>query len=108
MANQFFDADEIYLLQISNEPETEIAIRVDEDDNCLRWFDSLRCRMTCGIKIKRNELQLEVRDSMDRILNFQPLSLSDYNKYIRDQLEGKPSFKTRKEMVDFFNNLGSW
>ena len=104
-----FNNKDIYLVQVSDMPDMEIAIGIEQLGDDLVWFDTLRERRVNSPKIADQGKLIEVTSpGRSRVFIFQTLSLSDYNKHIRDQLEGKPSFKTRKEMVDFFNNLGSW
>ena len=104
-----FDSNNLYLVQVSDMPEMEIAIGVEQLGNDLVWFDTLRERRVPSPKIADHGELIEVTSpGRSRVFIFKPLTLSDYNKQIREQLEGKPSFKTRKEMVDFFHNLASW
>lgn len=107
----FNNEREAYRLESPDLEETLVALRCEERDGGLSYFDLSHQRFLDDIVIASHDEDTGViilRDSIGRRARFTPLSLSVYNSEVKSELTGEPEFDSREEMADFLYNVPYW
>lgn len=90
-----------YYVSSATDDSVLIAIDPKIHDGYVEWFDSVRDRMFEVVNVKRDGEVIEV-ETPRATYRFQPMTLELYDRFIKDKVDGKPSFYSTEQVRSFY------
>jgi hypothetical protein len=98
------DSETIYFVDSDNDPTVLLAIGARRSGNDVEWFDTVRDRMIIATSIDERPESVRVVSERAKY-EFTPLTLELYNLRVRARVDGRPSFGSTEELLQFYREF---